>query len=180
MRKVILGTLVTIVVLGSVLLIERSWRLNRELPRNTSDKGQVLPGELELIGFGTKEKVSLNKFAGKVVLINFWASWCEACMAEMPSIQKLYELLHGDGFEVLAINVDEQPDKVVPGIVNRLGLKFPIFTDADGELSREFEIVAIPYSILADRKQNIVWGESGERDWSSEKVVQEIRKLLTE
>ena len=178
MRKVILGTLITVVVVGAVLMAERSWRLNRPVPAKDTQASQQLPAGMKFKAFGTNEEVNFEKFAGKALLINFWASWCEACMAEMPSIQRLYDTLKGEGLEVLAINVDDNPEKVVPGIVQKLGLKFPIFTDTDGELSRTFEVVAIPFSVVTDRQHKIVWSESGERDWASEKVMTEVRKVL--
>lgn len=178
MRKAIFATLITFILVAGVLLIDRSVRLNRPVPKAMDEEGKVLPSELRLVRFPSKEVTSFNKFSGKVVLINFWASWCEACMAEMPSIQRLYDMLKDEGLQVLAINVDENPERVVPPIVDKLHLNFPIFTDTDGVLSQAFEVMAIPFSVIADRKQKIVWSESGERDWASEAVVAEVRKLL--
>jgi thiol-disulfide isomerase/thioredoxin len=178
MRKVIIGTLVTVVLVGAALLIERSVRLNRSAPQMGQGEGKVLPADVEFYPFGSKEPVTFAKFKGKAVLVNFWASWCEACMAEMPSIQRLYGELKDKGLEVVAINVDDAPEKVVPTITKRLNLTFPIFTDPSRKLSQIFEVVAIPFSVVADRNQNIVWAESGERDWSSDAVVSEIKKLL--
>ncbi|MEW6056436.1 MAG: TlpA disulfide reductase family protein [Bdellovibrionota bacterium] len=178
MRKYILGVLVTVVVVGIIVLAERSWRVNRPIPNVSQAEGQSLPIDIKFRSFPAKEEVSFEKFKGKVLVINFWASWCEACMAEMPSIQKLYDTLKSEGLEVLAINVDENPDKVVPHIVSKLGLSFPVFTDAGGELASAFEVVAIPFSVVTDREHKIVWSESGERDWASEGVMAEIRKLL--
>ena len=134
--------------------------------------------EIQLSEFSSKQPITLKKYAGKVVLVNFWASWCEACMAEMPSIQKLYDQLKAEGFLVVAINVDEHPETVVPRVVSQMHLTFPIFTDIDGGMSKVFDVVAIPFSVVADRKQKISWTESGERDWASAETVGEIRKLL--
>lgn len=179
MRKVILGTLIIVILVGGILLVDREMRLNRPVPKESSgEEGKVLPTSIEFRNFATKEKVTFNDFKGKVVMVNFWASWCEACMSEMPSIQKLYDTLKGEGLEVIAVNVDENPDRVVPQIVKKLNLSFPIFTDADGGLSQAFEVSAIPLTIVADRDQNIIWTESGERDWASEEVIGEVRKLL--
>lgn len=178
MRKAVLGTIITLIVLSAAFMIERSYRLNRNVP--TSNAGKILPGTLVLKDLQTSKDVTLDRFAGKVVLINFWASWCAACMAEMPSIQKLYELYKDSGFVVVGVNVDENPEKVVPGIVSKLGLTFQNYTDVDGKLSETYGVVAIPYSIVTGRKLNIVWAESGERDWASPKVVEEIKKLVEE
>lgn len=181
MRNLVMGTLITIILVGGALIVERNIRMNRPAPTaavNQGDAGKKLPAEVQIKKLDSKDAVKFEKYAGKVLLINFWATWCQACMDEMPSIQKLYEQFKDQGLEVLAINVDESPEKVVPQVVSKLKLTFPIFTDPDGELSRAFDVVAIPFSVVADRKQNIVWAESGERDWASEGVVGEVRKLL--
>lgn len=182
MRNIILGGLITVVLVGTALMVERSIRLSKT-GRSDAQRGSVtaekfLPSDLSITDFNSQKTVQLKSFAGKVVLINFWASWCEACMAEMPSIQKLYDQLKGEGLEVVAINVDDNPQKVVPEIVKALGLTFPIYTEKDNVASKAFEVVAIPYSVVADRKLKIVWAESGEKDWSTAKVIGEIRDLL--
>lgn len=176
MRKALMGTLVTMVVLGAAFMVERSYRLNRDVPKVSA--GKVLPAGLKLKNVATQEEVPLSKFKGKVVLVNFWASWCAACMAEMPSIQKLYEAFKNDGFEVVGVNVDDNPAKIVPAMVAKLGLSFQNFIDVDGGLSDAYDVVAIPFSVIANRKQEVVWAESGERDWASPKVMEEIKRLL--
>jgi thiol-disulfide isomerase/thioredoxin len=178
MRKVITGLLLSVVLIGSALLIEKSIRLNRPLTTSESkDSVRPLPA-VKFQRFAGNETVTFDAFKGKVVLINFWASWCEACMAEMPSIEKLYEELKGEKFEVIAVNVDDKPERVVPAVVSRLKLTFPIYTDKGGELASAFGVAAIPFSVIGDRKSRVVWAESGERDWSSEDVKGELRKLL--
>jgi thiol-disulfide isomerase/thioredoxin len=178
MRKIVTGLLLSVVLIGSALLIEKSIRLNRPLETGEA-KGSVRPlPPVKFQRFPGNETVTFDAFKGKVVLINFWASWCEACMAEMPSIEKLYETLKSEGLEVIAVNVDDRPERVIPAVVSRLKLTFPIFTDKGGGLASAFGVAAIPFSVIADRKSRVVWAESGERDWSSEEVKSEIRKLL--
>ena len=123
-------------------------------------------------------EVSLSQLRGQPVLINFWASWCAPCLAELPGIQKLYQEMNKDGLEVLAVNVDENPEKEIPKVIQRLGLNLPIYTDKNAELSEMFEVSAIPFTIVTNRKHEIIWAESGEKDWFSEKVIQEIGTLL--
>ena len=182
MRKMILGTLIAVVLVGGALLIERSVRVNRAVPINAEESGdsagQLLPLTAQITSFADRKKTTLASFKGKVVLINFWASWCEACMAEMPSIQKLYDTYKSKGLEVIAVNLDDNPDRVVASVVKRLGITFPVYLDTDGELNRIFNVVAIPFNVVADRNQKIIWSESGERDWASDEVQAEIKKLL--
>jgi thiol-disulfide isomerase/thioredoxin len=179
MNKTVIGTLIAIILVGSVLLLDRSIRLNRPVPNNTQNEVEkIIPKDLKLQNFPTKETVTLAKFENKAILINFWASWCEACMAEMPSIQKLYDTLKSDGFIVVSVNVDDNPDKVIPPIVDKMHLSFPIFTDRDGELSKYFDVMAIPFSVMIGKDSKVVWSEAGERDWASDSVIMEIRKIL--
>lgn len=178
MRKVIIGVLITIVLVGGILIVDRNMRMNNPQAAKSDTDGKNLPTDVTLSVFGTDKTVQLKSFAGKVVLINFWASWCEACMAEMPSIQKLYDTLKGEGFEVIAINVDDNPASVVPPIIKKLNLTFPIYTEKDSAASDAFGVAAIPFSVVADRQQKIVSAESGEKDWSTPEVIGEIKKLL--
>lgn len=180
MRKAVLGTIITLIILTGAFLVQRSIRINRNIPKKEQNAGKFLPVRLKIRNLTTQKEMALGQLAGKVVLINFWASWCSACMAEMPSIQKLHEKFKDKGFIVVGINVDEHPEKVVPSIVKKLGLTFENYTDIDGQVSAAYDVVAIPYSVVTGRKLNVVWSESGERDWASPNVVAEFQKLVDE
>ncbi len=180
MRKIIFGTLIAIIVVGAALLMERSIRLNRPITRPDAGAEQALKADTKLRLFATKEVVPLGKLKGKIFLVNFWASWCVACIAEMPGIAKLYDKFKTDGLEVVSVNVDEKPEKAIPAVVEKLHLNFQIYTDIDESLTRQFNVVAIPFSAVIDRNLRVIWAESGERDWASGKVVNEIKELLKE
>jgi thiol-disulfide isomerase/thioredoxin len=180
MRKAVIGVLIAVIIVAGTVLLERSYRMSRKIPQRSSQDGVVrMVSGLKLAQLDGKT-VSLDDFKGKVLLLNFWASWCSACMSEMPSIQKLYTTLKSEGLEVIAINVDENPKSVVPVVTQKLGLNFKVFVDIDGILSQKFEVVALPYSIVVDRNFNVVWSEAGERDWASPQVLDEMRKFLKE
>lgn len=101
----------------------------------------------------------------QVVLINFWASWCEACIAEMPSINKLRAAYLAKGFEVLGVNLDEKPTAVVPGAVKNLKMLFPIFVDPDAAIADTLDVHAIPFTVVVDSNRKILHFQSGDRDW---------------
>jgi thiol-disulfide isomerase/thioredoxin len=180
MRKVIIAALLTIVLVGSVVLLDHAFRAGKKGPSESTSRGPALylPPDIELVEFSSGKSVKFKSFQGKLVLINFWASWCEACMAEMPSIEKLYERYRSEGLEVVAVNVDDDPRQVVPQIVKALSLKFPIYTDPKAALQPFFNVVAIPFSVVADRHQKILWSDSGERDWATPAVMDDFKKLL--
>jgi peroxiredoxin len=96
------------------------------------------------------QRVSLADYRGRVVLVNFWATWCTPCRAEMPEIQAAYQAHRERGFEVVAINVQESPAEVQP-FMAELGLSFPALLDPDGAITRRYLARALPSTYLIDR-----------------------------
>ncbi|MBC8119435.1 MAG: TlpA family protein disulfide reductase [Burkholderiaceae bacterium] len=121
--------------------------------------------------------VSLQQFLGKVVLVNFWATWCEPCIAEMPSMQKLRDRLAAEGFEVLAINYQEGPARIA-AFMQKLNLSFPIVRDTDGQVARQWGARVFPASYLVNRSGTIRYAINGSADWTSPSLVSTIRTLL--
>lgn len=95
------------------------------------------------------EEVSLKDYKGKKVMLNFWATWCPPCKAEMPAMQQLYSQKPAD-LEILAINLDPQND--VSGFVNSNGLDFPVLLDQSGSTQQLYSIISIPTTFLIDEK----------------------------
>ncbi len=112
----------------------------------------------------------LSELKAKVVLVNFWATWCDACVVEMPSILALWKKYHAQGFEVISVNVDENPEAVVPRAVAAMKLEFPVAVDRGSKLSERFDVHAIPLTVILDRNRKILAVEDGERDWNGKKV----------
>lgn len=134
--------------------------------------GSTLP-DFELDTLDGK-RLKASELKGKVVLINFWATWCEACMVEMPSIVALHQRFKDQGFEVVAVNVDENPENVVPKTASELKFDFPVYRDPESRLADLFEVQAIPLSIVMDKNRKILVIETGERDWNGS----EVHKLM--
>jgi thiol-disulfide isomerase/thioredoxin len=181
--KIIYMILTAVFVLATLLLVDRNLRAKKNDTASsdrTEADGQLLPEDVTLERVDNQKTIELKSFKGKVLLINFWATWCEACMVEMPSIQKLQDKFKDKGFEVIGINVDDNPSKVVPAVISKLKLSFTILKEPKNNqrLSEFFGVSAIPYSVVVDKDFKIVWAESGERDWSANDVVQDIEKLL--
>jgi thiol-disulfide isomerase/thioredoxin len=122
----------------------------------------------------------LSQIKGKVILINFWATWCEACIAEMPSIVKLRETYKDHGFEVLGVNLDEEPEVVAPKLAKKLKIEFPIFKDPEGKLGDLFNIHAIPLTVILDSQRTILFIKDGEMDWNSEAVRTQIDRWVAQ
>ena len=92
----------------------------------------------------------LSELRGQVVLINFWATWCLPCRAEMPAIQQVYEDYRDRGVEVLAVNLSEQ-DGTVSAFVEELGLTFPVLMDLDDDIGSLYRVRSIPTTFFVDR-----------------------------
>lgn len=121
--------------------------------------------------------VSLTDLRGHVVLINFWATWCEPCQREMPAMERLYEAQHAAGFELLAVSVGEAPEPV-RAFRERLGLTFPILLDSDKTTSAAYQTYRFPESYLVDRDGVVVERYVGPRQWDHEAYRERIGRLL--
>lgn len=123
------------------------------------------------------EPMSLGDLGGRVSLINFWATWCKPCEDEMPAMQRLYETLSGEGFEMVAISVDESSAEV-QAFRERLELSFPILLDPDQETSRLYQTTGFPESLLVDREGRIVERYVGPREWDHPDYAARVRRLM--
>jgi len=143
-------------------------------------KQKVAPQDfaLPLAVPGTIGKLqSLSQLKGKVVFLNFWATWCGPCRAEMPSMQVLYDSYREKGLEILAVNCGEKQDQVLSFLKSNK-LSFPAALDADGKVSGVYGIQAIPTTYLIDRDGNIVARVMGSINWNTPKVRAALEKLL--
>jgi thiol-disulfide isomerase/thioredoxin len=138
--------------------------------------GEVLP-DLELTELGGK-KVKLSDLKAKVVVMNFWATWCEACVAEMPTLVKLQEAYKDKGLVLALITVDADAEKVVPPFLKKMGIGFRTFHDEGEKLSELFDVHGIPFTAVVNGNRKFLYREVGERDWNSPEVHKEVEKWL--
>lgn len=116
------------------------------------------------------QKYKLSDLKGKVVLINFWATWCVPCVQEMPALVKLYENYRGKGLEILAVSTDEEQQKVRQFVAER-GLNFPVFSQTAAD--KLFDVGPIPTSIFIDRRGSIRYRKTG-FEYGDEREVEVI------
>ena len=121
--------------------------------------------------------VRLEDFKGKVVLINFWATWCAPCIAELPSMQRLRDKLSLQGFEVLAVNYKES-EKKIEEFLKKRPLNMTIPRDADGALGLAWGVRTFPTTFIIDTDSKIRYSVTGDVDWTSPSVESKIRELL--
>jgi peroxiredoxin len=123
---------------------------------------------------------ALPDYHGKVVLLNFWATWCGPCRVEMPSMEILYQDLKKEGFAILAISSDPQGSIVTRPFVASKGLTFPILHDSDYRVSGSYGVRTLPMSFLIDRNGTLTHRVFGARDWNSPEARELIHGLLQE
>ena len=133
--------------------------------------------DFNISGFSGKN-VKLSEYKGKVVLLNFWASWCPPCKAEMPSIQKLYDTLKSSKFTVMAIDVGEPKENGANYIKNNK-FTFPVFFDAKNDASSEYSVSSIPATYIIDKNGYLIAGMIGSFEWDNEKVVKALDLLAS-
>jgi thiol-disulfide isomerase/thioredoxin len=119
----------------------------------------------------------LTDYRGKVVLVNFWATWCEPCRDEMPSMQRLKEKLAGRPFAVLAVNLDE-PEARIRKFLSQVTVDFTILLDPGRKAARSWDARILPASFVIGPDGAIRYRLVGELDWSHDRVVSRISALL--
>ncbi len=164
--------LVVAAILGAGFLLVR---LSDDVPAPVG-RGGVAPG-FSLPELGGAATIDLADTRGQVVLLNFWATWCEPCRDEMPSMERLYQGLRGRDFEMLAISVDEDP-ALVDAFRTELGITFPILLDPNQKISKLYQTMGFPESLLVDRDGFLVERYVGPRDWDHPSYAERIVRLL--
>lgn len=122
--------------------------------------------------------VNLADYKGKVVLLNIWATWCPPCVEEMPSMEKLYQELNDEGFEIVAVSVDASGAKTVLPFMRKHQLTFPALTDTEGTTKLLYHTTGVPESFLIDKDGVIAEKVIGPRNWASPDAIEYIRDLI--
>jgi thiol-disulfide isomerase/thioredoxin len=158
-------------------------------PASTSAPSIAQPGapapqiRLPILAGGSSD---LSAERGKVVLVNFWATWCEPCRTEMPGLQRLADELRDQPFALYAVDLQEDAATIQP-YVRELGLRMPVLLDDDGGVTRSYGVRALPATFLIDRRGvlrqqrlgPLVEGDAATA-WSEPWLAQQVRQLLAE
>jgi peroxiredoxin len=124
------------------------------------------------------ESVSLSDYRGKVVLLNIWATWCLPCVAEMPSMEKLYNQLKGDPFEILAVSIDTAGTSAVAPFMRKHRLTFPVLIDTQGITRIVYNTTGVPESFIINKQGLLAKKIIGPLDWASSDVLKYFQELL--
>jgi thiol-disulfide isomerase/thioredoxin len=122
---------------------------------------------------------TLADYRGKVVLLNFWASWCPPCLREMPSMERLREKMAGRPLTIVALDSAETADEV-NGFLSKMKLGFPILLDADGSNTKRWKVFALPTTFLLDAEGRVRHVLTGPTEWDEGEALGIIESLLAE
>ena len=121
----------------------------------------------------------LSDYRGKVVVLNFWATWCGPCVKEMPSLENLARRMSGEQFALLTVNFGEKPARI-HSFLKKVGVSLPVLLDPDMSASRNWVKKGLPTTYIIGPDQKIRYRLLGDLQWDAPEVEQKIRKLLPE
>ena len=119
----------------------------------------------------------LADYRGKVVVLNFWATWCDPCREEMPSMQRLQDKLAGKSFAILAIDYGEGAPRIQE-FLKKVPVRFTVLLDRDTSAATAWKVKVLPTTLVLDPQQRIRYSVVGDLEWDSQSVEDTIKKLL--
>ena len=145
-----------------------------------AEEGRWLPTDISAPGLVLQDmdgrEVDIGKLKGRLVIVNFWATWCGPCVAEMPSLQALAQRLGDTKAVVLGVNYHESTQKV-RDFRERVSTRFPLLRDPWQEVSANWKVTSLPTTFIVDAGGVVRYRVLGEVDWVSPAVLQRLRKL---
>ena len=164
MKKIVL--LLTALFLLSISAFGENQK--KATPKVGYEIGNIIP-DFSVTDLNGKSK-NIKEFRGKTVMLNFWATWCPPCRAEMPSMEKLWNKSKNKNFVIIAVSVDQSPTSKVAEFIKTNKYTFPVFHDANGKLAEMFLIRSIPTTYIVDKSGVILSKTMGAEDWSKLEV----------
>jgi len=170
-------------LVGVALLIGVAWMNQDRIQPVTT--GTVAPDFEVNDLLGGRARLSDHK--GEVVLVNIWATWCPPCVEEMPSMERLYQKIGGDGFEIMAISIDVEPGGFdldgnpggdIQAFADSLGLTFPILHDPSGAIQQLYRTTGVPESFLIGTDGILYKRVAGPTEWDAPEYRELIQRLL--
>lgn len=120
----------------------------------------------------------LDDYPGKVIIVNFWATWCAPCVKEMPSFENLYRRFRSQGFTILAVSLDKGDSSKVQEFVDKHKLSFPVLLDIEGEAEKLYPSFTIPFTYVINKQGRVVARVDGAKNWESPETFEAVEHIL--
>ena len=170
---IVTGVLLGVLVASGILGV----RLSPEIfPVGVGSKAPTF----KAVNVVTGDSVTLDRYKGQIVILNIWATWCEPCRIEMPSMQRLHDALGPEGLKIVAISVDVDDAQAVKAFRRELGLTFDVLQDRTRAIERAYQTSAVPETFVLDRHGVIVKKIIGPHEWDSLIEQGLVKRLLAE
>lgn len=169
----------TVFLLAACMLFALVSCTKTEPVRKSSVAQEKKPApEISVVPLAGGAPLKLSELKGKVVLLNFWATWCPPCREEIPSMIKLNSAMAGKPFQMVAVSIDEGGKQDVESFLKQTGYNLPTYLDIDGNASRQYGITGVPESFIIDRQGVIVKKVIGGMAWDSSEVISFLEGLM--
>ncbi len=179
------GLLGLLVIAALTLLVLRFQKpgpgnpaLETDLNQSKSEEGYIAPSFSLRNLKGNLE--GLDDHAGKVIIVNFWATWCAPCVKEMPSFESLYRRYRSQGLTLLAVSLDKGDSSKVQEFVDKHKLSFPVLLDTDGVAEKLYPSFTIPFTYVINKQGRVAARVDGAKDWESPETFKAVEYLLKE
>ena len=175
------GVLGLLIIVALTLLILRVQRPSPENPQPKanqfkSQEGYMAPRFSLRNLKGNME--GLDDHLGKVIVVNFWATWCVPCVKEMPSFENLYRRYRSQGLTLLAVSLDKGDSSKVQEFADKHKLSFPILLDTKGVAEKLYPSFSIPFTYVIDKQGRVVARVDGAKNWESSETFEAVEHLL--
>lgn len=182
LKDVLLGLMIITALTLLVLRFQKTGPGNQELEIDLSQykaqEGYLAPRFALRNLKGNLE--GLDDHAGKVIVVNFWATWCAPCVKEMPSFETLYRRFRSKGLTLLAVSLDKDGTAKVQDFVDQHKLSFPILMDTDGVAEKLYPSFTIPFTFVIDKQGRVAARVDGAKDWESPDTFKAVEYLLNQ
>jgi peroxiredoxin len=175
------GLLGLLIIVALTLLILRVQRPSAENPQPKTNQfkpqeGYMAPRFSLRNLKGNME--GLDDYLGKVIVVNFWATWCVPCVKEMPSFESLYRRYRSQGLTLLAVSLDKGDSTKVQEFSDKYKLSFPILLDTEGVAEKLYPSFSIPFTYVIDKQGRVVARVDGAKNWESSETFEAVEHLL--
>jgi thiol-disulfide isomerase/thioredoxin len=164
--------------IACLLLSLSACKKNDAPPVTAAAKEKSPAPEISVVALADGKALKLSDLKGKVVMLNFWATWCPPCREEIPSMMKLNTLMNGKPFQMLAVSIDEGGKPAIEAFFKSSRFLLPTYIDESGASAKAYGITGVPESFIIDKQGVLVKKIVGGAAWDSAEAVSFLEGLM--